>query len=96
MRLQDKIEGIFLEYWKYGQVYIYIHNGQMLTLPVHKCKIGNIALNGKPIVDYDCTSTLNEWRTKGYTVTENWIEDNNLQSYFRGFPSEVVEAMNKG
>lgn len=96
MRLQDKIEGIFLEYWKYGQVYIYIHKGQLITLPVHKCKIGNIALNGKAIVDYDCTSTLNEWRTKGYTVTENWIEDNNLQSYFQGFPEEIVEAMNNG
>ena len=28
MRLKDKIEGIFLEYWKYGNVYIYIHKGQ--------------------------------------------------------------------
>ena len=31
MRLQDKIEGIFLEYWKYGNVYIYIHKGQLIT-----------------------------------------------------------------
>jgi hypothetical protein len=96
MRLQDKIEGIFLEYWKYGQVFIYIHEGQLITLPVHKCKIGNIALNGKALVDFDCSSILNEWKQKNYTIAEGWIEDNNLQSYFRGYPPEVVEAINKG
>ena len=96
MHLQDKIEGIFLEYWKYGQVYIYIMDGQLITLPVHKCKIGNIALNGKPLVDFDCSSILNEWKAKNYTITEGWIEDNNLQSYFQGFPPEVVSAINKG
>lgn len=96
MRLQDKIEGIFLEYWKYGQVYIYIHHGQLITLPVHKCKIGNVALNGRPIVDFDCSSVLNEWRAKNYVIKENWIKDNNLEVYFKGFPDEVVEAMNKG
>lgn len=96
MRLQDKIEGIFLEFWKYGQVYLYILDGQLITLPVHKCKIGNIALNGKPMVDFDCSSILNEWKAKNYTITEGWIEDNNLQSYFRGFPPEIVDAINKG
>lgn len=63
---------------------------------MHKCKIGNIALNGKPIVDFDCSSILNEWKAKNYTIVENWIEDNNLQAYFQGFPEEVVEAINKG
>lgn len=96
MRLREKIDGIFYEYWKYNNVYIYLHQGQLITLPVHKCKIGNIALNGKPIVDFDCQSILNEWRAKSYSVRENWIEENNLQVYFKGYPEEVYEALNKG
>lgn len=96
MRLKDKLENIFYEYWKYGNVFIYLLKGQLITLPVHKCKIGNIALNGRPIVDYDCQSIINEWKSKSYSVKENWIEDNNLQSYFEGYPEEVVEAINQG
>ena len=96
MRLSDKIEGIFYEYWKYGNVFLYLHKGHLITLPVHKCRIGNIALNGRPLVDYDCQSILNEWRQKNYSIKEGWIEDNNLQSYFQGFPDEVVKALNEG
>lgn len=96
MRLKDKIEGIFYEYWKYGNVFIYVLNGHLITLPVHKCKIGNVALNGRPIVDYDCQSILNEWRAKSYDVKENWIKDNELENYFKGYPDEVVEALNQG
>lgn len=96
MRLKDKIEGIFYEYWKYGNVFVYVLNGHLITLPVHKCKIGNVSLNGRPLVDYDCQSILNEWRAKSYDVKENWIKDNELENYFKGYPDEVVEALNQG
>lgn len=97
MRLREKLDGIMLEYWKYGNVYIYLfENGQLVTLPVNKCRIGGVALNGMPLVEYDCQSTLNEWRSKGYSVKENWIKDNNLEAYFKGFPKEIQEGMNKG
>ena len=59
MRLREKIDGIFYEYWKYQNVYIYLHQGQIITLPVHRCKIGGIALNGRPLVDFDCQSIYN-------------------------------------
>lgn len=96
MRLQEKLDGIMLEYWKYGNVYVYLFDGQIITLPVDKCRIGNVSLNGMPIVEFDCQSTLNEWRAKGYTVKEGWIKDNSLQDYFKGFPKEIREGMNKG
>lgn len=95
MRLQEKLDGIMLEYWKYGNVYAYLFDGQLITLPVDKCRIGNVALNGMPIVEYDCQSTLNEWKQKGYVVEENWIKDNSLEAYFKGFPKEIAEGMNK-
>ena len=96
MRLREKLNGIMLEYWKYANVVCYLHNGQLITLPIHKCKIGNMALNGMPLVDFNCLSIQNEWRDKGYSIRENWIKDNDLQQYFKGYPDEVVEAINKG
>ena len=96
IHLREKLESIVLEYWKYGNVFIYVMNGVPITLPVHKCKIGNVALNGDPIVDFDCQSIYNEWRQKSYAVKENWIKDNNLETYFKGYPPEVRKALNDG
>lgn len=96
MRLREKLNGIMLEYWKYSNVVCYLLNGQLITLPIHKCKIGNMMLNGMPLVDFDCLSIENEWRAKGYSVQEGWIKDNNLEEYFKGYPEEVKQAIDKG
>lgn len=96
MRLREKIEGIMLEIWKYSNVCVYLMDGNIITLPVNKWKIGNITLNGQPIVDFDCQSILNEWRSKSYAVKENWIKDNQLETYFKGYPEEIQQALNRG
>jgi hypothetical protein len=49
IHLREKLESIVLEYWKYGNVFVYVMDGVPITLPVHKCKIGNVALNGDPL-----------------------------------------------
>lgn len=94
INLKEKMESIFYQYWKYGNVVIYYNKGYIQTLPIHKCKIGNVALNGEPIIDFDCLSIQNEFRQKGYTVKENWIKDNNLETVFKGYPDEIVKALN--
>ena len=43
IRLREKLESIVLEYWKYYNVFVYILDGVPITLPVHKCRIGNVA-----------------------------------------------------
>lgn len=96
MRLRESIESIMLEYWKYSNVYIYLFHGQLITLPVHKCRIGNITFDGTPLVEFDCQSIQNEWRAKSYSIQEGWIKDNSLEDYFKGYPDEVVDALNKG
>ena len=96
IRLREKLSSIILEYWKYANVFVYIHHGVPITLPVTKCKIGNVSFNGEPIVDFDCQSVYNEWRTKNYDVKENWIKDNHIEEYFKGYPEEVQKALNKG
>lgn len=96
MRLEEKIDGIMTECWKYSNVFIYLMDGQIITLPVHKCKIGGIAFNGMPLVDFDCQSILNEWRAKNYSIHEGWVKENNLEMYFKGYPEEVKQALDKG
>lgn len=96
IKLREKMSSIFLQYWTYGNVVVYYFNGNIITLPIHKCRIGNLMLNGDPIVDFDCQSIVSEWKTKGYTVKENWIVDNNLQEAFKGYPPEVFQALNEG
>lgn len=96
IRLREKLSSIILEYWKYANVFVYIMNGVPITLPVDKCKIGNVALNGEPIVDFDCQSILNLWRQKNYAIKENWVKDNHLETYFKGYPPEIQAAINRG
>lgn len=96
MRLQEIIDGVFLEYWKYGNVCLYLLHGQIITLPVNQWRIGNTTLNGMPIVDFDCQTIYNSWRTKNYSIRENWIKDNDLENYFKGYPEEMQEALNAG
>lgn len=96
IRLREKLSSIILEYWKYANVFVYIHHGVPITLPVNKCKIGNVSFNGEPIVDFDCQSVYNEWRQKNYDVKENWIKDNHIEEAFKGYPEEVQKALNKG
>lgn len=96
IRLREKLASICLEYWKYSNVFVYIKDGVPITLPVHKCKIGDVALNGEPIVDFDCQSIYNEWKMKSFSVYDGWIKDNELDTYFEGYPPEVRDALNHG
>lgn len=96
MRLREKLEGIALEYFKYGNVFCYLLDGQLITLPVHKCKIGNVALNGKPIVDFDCQSIVTEWKQKGYDIKEESFKDSLLEEGYKGYPEEIKQAIKSG
>lgn len=96
IRLREKLEEIFMQMVKYGQCFIYILDGNVVTLPPHKIKIGNTTLNGKPILELNVSGIKNEWKQKGYTIKENWIKDNQLEYMFKGYPKEVVTVLNKG
>ena len=37
IRLKELMEDIFYQYYKYGNVFVYIWNGMPMTLPPHKC-----------------------------------------------------------
>lgn len=96
MRLREKLTGIFKELWKYNNVCVYLHEGDIITLPVHKWRIGNVTFNGTPIVEYDCQSIINEFRTKGYSVREDFLKDGEQNTVLKGYPKEVQKAVASG
>lgn len=96
MRLREKIDSIFYEAWKYYNVCCYLHNGDLITLPIHKWSIGNTTFNGTPIVDYDCQSIINEFRAKSYSVDNKFAKDNEQDYVLKGYPEEVQKAVKAG
>lgn len=97
MRLNELIDDMFLQYWKYGNVYTYIWKGNIMTLPPHKCKIGNTMLNGTPIVDFNVQDIQNEYRQRTYSVKEvNGVKDDTMDSILKGYPPEIAQAIKSG
>lgn len=97
MRLDELIEDMFLQYWKYGNVYTYTWKGNVMTLPPHKCKIGNTMLNGTPIVDFNVQDLQNEFRERTYSVKEvSGVKDDELDRILKGYPPEIAQAIKSG
>ena len=96
MRLREKIDSIFSEAWKYNNVCCYLYNGDLITLPPNKWRIGNTTFNGTPIVDYDCQSILNEIRTKSYNVKDVYVKDSERDYVLKGYPEEIQKAVKAG
>ncbi len=96
MRLREKLTGIFKELWKYSNVCCYLHEGDLITLPVHKWKIGNVTFNGTPIVEYDVQSIINQMKMKGYTIREDYLKDGDQKTVLKGYPEEIQKAVISG
>ena len=96
MRLREKIDAIFLELWKYNNVCCYLKDGDLITLPINKWKVGNTMFNGTPIIDYDCQSIVTEIQQKGYSIKENYVKDSNTDYILKGYPEEIQKAVKAG
>lgn len=97
MRINELLDDMFLQYWKYGNVYTYTWQGNVMTLPPHKCKIGNTLLNGTPVVDFNVQDLQNEFRERTYSVNEvSGIKDDDLDHFLKGYPPEIAKAIKSG
>lgn len=96
IKLRDKMSSIFLQYFKYGNVYVYImENGNIVTLPVHKCRISNITMNGEPLVEFNVSSIRDDFVESGVKADKSFIDDALLEERLKGFPPEVADALKK-
>lgn len=94
IELNDKMQSIFLQYYKYGNVYCYLmEDGDIVTLPPHKCRISNMALNGEPLVEYNVRSIRDDLVSAGVKAVKGYIDDEILEERLKGFPPEVVKGV---
>ena len=93
MRLREKIQSIFLELWKYNNVCCYLHNGDLITLPVHQWRIGNTMFNGTPIVEFNCQDIINNIKMKSYSIDEKYVKDSEQDTILKGYPEEIQKAV---
>ena len=96
IKLSDKWKSIALQYFKYANVYIYLFNGDIITLPPHKCRITNMSLSGDPLVEYDVESIANG--VSGFMQSSNkkFYDDDKLQKILEGYPPEIGEGVKRG
>lgn len=94
--LAEKMESIFLQFYKYGQVVVYLtEDGRITTLPIHLCRIGNIEINGEPLVEFNCESVRRDFMDKSYSTLKEYSEDAKLDVRLHGYPREIEEGLKK-
>ena len=97
INLRDKMASIFYQYHKYANVYVYImDDGNLITLPVHKCRIANMSMNGEPLVEYNAKSIRDDFIAQGVKAEKGFLDDDDLKERVKGFPEEVIKGVNNG
>lgn len=78
-------------------MYAYIWKGNILTLPPHKCRIGNTTLNGTPIVEFNVRDIAMEFKQRTYSVLRQpGTHDDTIEEILKAYPPEIAEALRKG
>lgn len=97
IHLLDKMTSIFLQYFKYGNVYVYLmDDGTIITLPVHLVRITNVMINGEPVLEFNCASVVDDFKREMGSTDREFLDDQLLEVRLRGFPKEVAQGVKKG
>lgn len=90
----DKLESFFLQYYLYANLYISVQpDGDIISLPPHLCRIGNIRVNKQPIVEFNCRTLQTDLRRMGNKAYKKFIEDEDLEKRLSGYPPEVAMGL---
>jgi hypothetical protein len=91
------MRSIFLQFYKYGNVFIYLKEDlQIITLPVHHCRIANVMVGGEPVVEFNCKQIRDGLRAQMQAADKPYLDDEKLEIRLDGFPPEVADALKKG
>ena len=97
IHLRDKMESIFLQYYKYGNVYVYLmDDGTIRTLPVHQVRISNVMVNGEPGIEMNCRTIKDDLQRQASKAKKDYLEDEDLNIRLQGFPKEVKAGLEAG
>lgn len=74
--LRDRMRSIFLQYFKYANVYLYLQeDGNILTLPVHLIRIANVMIGGEPVLEFNCKSVRDDLKQQSTKAKKDFLED---------------------
>lgn len=87
----DKLESFFMQYYLYANLYISVQpDGDIVSLPPHLCRIGNVRVNREPLVEFNCRTLQTDLRRMGNKAYKKFIEDEDLEKRLSGYPPEVA------
>lgn len=73
-----------------------MEDGRILTLPVHMIRISGIAVNGEPVLEYNCRSVRDDIYQSGVQARKDFIDDEELDIKLSSLPPEVQKAAKDG
>lgn len=84
---RDLLEGMAYDYYIYGRFVAYLYeSGVLQLLPVFRCSIENLAVNGNPIMSFE----LDRTKTRGM------VDISDYERKYAGYPEEIVRAAKNG
>jgi hypothetical protein len=93
INLEDRMKSIFLQYFKYANVYLYLMpNGNLVSLPVHLCRIGGMTIGGEPLVEFNVSTIKNEMSTTS-DADKMFVKDDDVGVKSLGYPPEIAKAL---
>lgn len=97
IHLKDLMNSIFLQYYKYGNVYCYLkEDGQLMTLPVHLVRISSVAVDGEPVIEFHCRKVRDDIYNNGVRAKKDYIDDEDLRTRVSSLPEEAIEGVVNG
>lgn len=66
IHLNEKLESWFYQYYLFANTYFSLmDNSDLTTLPPHLCRIGNVLINGNPLIEFNARSVKQDFRKSG-------------------------------
>lgn len=92
IELEDTMESIFYQYFKYANVYVYLMpDGRLITLAPHMVRISGVQVNGEPVVQYHCGDLSSGMENQN--AKRDYIQDQEEEVRLKGLPPEVAEGV---
>lgn len=97
IHLYDFMANWFLQFFKYENVYTYLkEDGSLFTLPPHLIRISGIAVDGEPVLEYNCRSVRDDIYQMGVQAKKDFIDDEDQKVKFSSLPDEAIDGAVEG
>ena len=96
IHLNEKLESWFYQHYLFANTYFALmEDSDLVTLPPHLCRIGNVLINGNPLIEFNARSIKQDFRKNGMKAFKKFLEDDDLNVRVAGLPMEVAQALSK-